>query len=80
MEDGFASLEIEGWRRFGRVEIAFDERLTILTGANGAGKTTLLNLLNRHFGWNLAFVSTPLRKQTILKYFTDYWRGEAPRV
>ena len=71
----FRSLRLGGWRQFRHVEIRFDDRLTILTGANGAGKTTILNMLNRHFGWNLAFVSTPRRKSELIAYFSDYWEG-----
>ena len=52
------SLQISEWRQFSNLEMNFDEKLTILTGANGAGKTTLLNILSNAFGWNPAFVSS----------------------
>ena len=55
----FRSLRIRSWRQFEDVSIAFHPRLSILTGANGAGKTTLLHLLNRHWGWNIPYVSAP---------------------
>lgn len=74
----FDSIQIEGWRQFREVEILFHPRLTVLTGANGAGKTTILNMLNRHFGWNLAFISTPRRKRDVVKYWSDYWQGTVP--
>ncbi len=76
MEIKFDRLSIEGWRQFEKIDISFHQKLTVLTGANGAGKTTLLNLLNRHFGWNLQFVSTPRKqKKGVLKYLTDIWEG-----
>ena len=55
----FKSLEVSTWRQFGRVEIDFHPRMTVITGANGAGKTTLLNILSQHFGWTQRFVGTP---------------------
>ena len=55
----FDSLAVADWRQFGRVEIDFHPRMTVITGANGAGKTTLLNILSQHFGWALRFVGTP---------------------
>jgi energy-coupling factor transporter ATP-binding protein EcfA2 len=48
-QNRFARLELSAWRQFRRVEIEFDERLTVLTGQNGSGKTTLLQVLGRHF-------------------------------
>ena len=54
----FQSLEVSRWRQFGRVDIDFHPRMTVITGANGAGKTTLLNILSRHFGWTQQFVGT----------------------
>ncbi|MCR9069974.1 MAG: AAA family ATPase [Rhodobacteraceae bacterium] len=71
----FRSIEIKDWRQFASVKVDFHDRLTILTGANGAGKTTILNLLNRHFGWNLALIGTPqLSKRGVLRYVSDLWR------
>ena len=55
----FRSLRIEGWRQFGRVDIALHPRLTVITGANGAGKSSLLRLLQRHFGAEQLFLATP---------------------
>ena len=74
----FRSIRLEGWRQFRDVQLSFHDRLTVLTGANGAGKTTILNLLNRHFGWNLSFISTPRRKRELVEHFSGYWRGETP--
>ncbi|MCA9070711.1 MAG: AAA family ATPase [Planctomycetaceae bacterium] len=70
----FKQISINNWRQFEHVDLAFHPKLTLLTGANGAGKTTILNLLNRHFGWNLQFVSTPKKsKKGLLKYASDFW-------
>lgn len=72
----FRRLELERWRQFKSIDIEFHPHLTVLTGANGAGKTTLLNLLNRHFGWSLQFVSTPVRtKRGLLRFFSGLWRA-----
>ena len=71
----FRSIEINDWRQFSSVDVAFHETLTVLTGANGAGKTTILNLLNRHFGWNLQLVGTPRSgKKGVIKFFSDLWK------
>ncbi|XDD45233.1 AAA family ATPase [Leptospira sp. WS39.C2] len=55
----FEKLEIKGWRQFEEVSIDLSSDLTVLTGKNGCGKTTILNVLGKHFGWNINFVSTP---------------------
>jgi len=70
----FKRLEIFNWRQFEKIDISFHDKLTVITGANGSGKTTILNLLNRHFGWMLNFVSTPKRDKAkgILKYSSDF--------
>ena len=71
----FKHLYLSNWRQFDNVDIAFHERLTILTGANGSGKTTMLNILNRHLGWNLQFVSTPKKtRKGVVRYLSDIWR------
>ena len=58
----FRSLRIEGWRQFGRVDIALHPQLTVLTGANGAGKSTLLRIFQSHFGIVRPFLATPMRQ------------------
>lgn len=70
----FKSLHLVNWRQFSQVEVAFHPRLTILTGANGSGKTTILHLLNRHWGWNLQYVSTPIwDRKGVRRYWAGFW-------
>ncbi len=69
----FDQIIIHGWRQFRYIDIKCHDQLTILTGANGAGKTTILNLLSRHFGWNLEFISTPRKEEALIQYFSDFW-------
>src|SRR5688572_13400392 len=70
----FTSLEIHNWRQFADVKVLFHPRLTVLTGANGAGKTTLLHILNRHWGWNIPYVSTPqITRKGLWKYWGGFW-------
>ena len=55
--DAFESILLKRWRQFESVELDLRPRLCVLTGPNGCGKTTILNVLGRHFGWNLRFLS-----------------------
>ncbi len=73
----FKNLEIKNWQQFENVNIDFNNRLTVLTGANGSGKTTLLNILSKHSGWNIHSLATPKKDKTtkIIKYFTRFWKG-----
>ena len=71
----FTNLLIHNWRQFANVEINFHPRLTVLTGANGAGKTTILHLLNRHWGWDIPYVSTPQYSRKKRKRVKRYWAG-----
>ena len=67
----FASLRIEGWRQFGRIDIELHPQLTVITGSNGAGKSTLLNIFSGHFGYQRPFLATPWRDESgEYKYFT----------
>ena len=76
----FSKLVLHHWRQFNRIEIDFHRRLTVLTGANGTGKTTLLHLLNRHWGWNLQYVSSPLSNgKELKKYWAGFWGEEEER-
>jgi hypothetical protein len=76
----FSKLVIHRWRQFNRIELDFHPRLTVLTGANGSGKTTLLHLLNRHWGWNLQYVSSPpTNGKEVSKYWAGFWgEGDDP--
>lgn len=72
--DTFKKVRLSGWRQFGSVDIEFDSDITVLTGPNGCGKTTILNVLARHFGWNINFISTPyIGKKTKRKLWSDIW-------
>lgn len=71
-------LTLERWQQFANVDINFNERLTILTGANGSGKTTILNILAKHNGWSIPSLATPKqeKKTGIWKYITRFFRGK----
>lgn len=72
----FERLSLSEWRQFRSVDIHFDPRLTILTGANGSGKTTILNLLARHYAWDSSLIGTPRRrKRGVLQYLSDTWKS-----
>jgi predicted ATPase len=55
----FKKIDLANWRQFKSVHIDFDKQVTVLTGQNSSGKTTLLNILGKHFGWDINFISTP---------------------
>ena len=75
MVNKFKQLKIQNWRQFDNVSVEFGERMTILTGANGSGKTTLLNLLSRHFGWSISFISTlSITRKGARKYYSGAGR------
>lgn len=63
----FSELELRNWRQFAEISLDLGKQVTILTGQNGCGKTTLLNILSRHFGWSLSFVSTPFISRRMAK-------------
>ena len=60
---GFRQIQINRWRQFSDLDIAFHPRLTVLTGANASGKSTILNLLAMHFNWSRVYSSTPMRRR-----------------
>lgn len=73
----FSRLKVNNWRQFRDIDLTFHDQLTILTGANGAGKTTLLQLLIKHWGWNLEYVSTPrFDKKGLRRYWQGFWYEE----
>ena len=73
----FKNLEINSWQQFERIDIDFNSRLTVLTGANGSGKTTLLNILAKHSGWTMNSFATPKQdiSTKVIKYITRWWKG-----
>lgn len=72
----FREIGLQEWRQFTDIHIKFDSQMTVLTGQNGTGKTTILNILSRHFGWNLSFISTPLpvSKKDARQLWSDFWK------
>jgi predicted ATPase len=70
--DSFKNIKLNGWRQFEHIDIDFDSNVCVLTGPNGCGKTTILNVLARHFGWNINFISTPyISKKRTKKIWSD---------
>ena len=67
----FSRITLDAWRQFAHVDLEFDSRLCVLTGPNGCGKTTILNVLGRHFGWNVNFVSTPYLTSKGQRFWSD---------
>lgn len=76
----FKNLDINSWQQFEKINIDFDNKLTILTGANGSGKTTLLNLLAKHSGWQINSYATPKQDPTtkFIKYIVGLFKDENP--
>jgi ABC-type uncharacterized transport system ATPase component len=70
----FAGLRLSGWRQFSSVEIRFDRRLTIITGANGAGKSTILNILIQHFGPHRPYLGVPVAIDGVRRFVTSVFR------
>jgi predicted ATPase len=71
----FATLILEQWRQFERVELDLRANLCVLTGPNGCGKTTVLNILGRHFGWNMNFLSASFLTKDQKRVYAD--QGDA---
>lgn len=62
----FKSLKINRvWRQFESIDLAFHDRLTVLTGVNGCGKTTILNYLATCFGHHHAISATLKRRDDL---------------
>lgn len=76
----FRKLILRNWRQFSSVDLDFHPRLTVLTGANGAGKTTILHLLNRHWGWDIPYVSSPRRTKRDTTYWAGFWQEDASKL
>jgi predicted ATPase len=79
--DIFRRIQLRRWRQFESVDIDLDSKATVLTGPNGCGKTTILNVLGRHFGWNLSFLTgstiSPKDKKLVV---TDTWPDPASEM
>ena len=74
--DTFKKIKLTGWRQFEDVEIDFSSNITVLTGPNGCGKTTILNVLARHFGWDINFISSPfISNKSQKKLWSDVRRS-----
>lgn len=52
-------MELVNFRKFGRLDIDFDERLTVLVGDNGSGKTAVLDAAAIALGTLLTRVTSP---------------------
>jgi energy-coupling factor transporter ATP-binding protein EcfA2 len=68
-------LTLSRWRQFNDVDIAFHDRLTILTGANGAGKSTILKILKCHFPYESdeQFLATPVQEKGGTRFSPGSW-------
>lgn len=74
----FKAIALREWQQFQHIDIDFEERVTVLTGANGSGKTTIINILSRHAGWTHTSLATPkLEKRTgVMRLFYRLFNGE----
>jgi predicted ATPase len=71
--ESFAFFELSKWRQFEDVSLDLSSNLCLLTGANGCGKTTILNVLGKHFGWNLQFLTAPFLSKEDKQIYGDAW-------
>lgn len=82
--ESFGALKLARWRQFEEVDLDLSSHLTVLTGPNGCGKTTVLNVLGRHFGWSLNFLTASfLSKKERKARYSDAWEAfedESPRT
>lgn len=71
--ESFKNLKLSRWRQFEEVDVDLSSNLCVLTGPNGCGKTTVLNVLGRHFGWNLNFLTASFLSEKEKKIYGDTW-------
>jgi hypothetical protein len=73
----FKRLTIDEWQQFQSIDVEFNHRLTVLTGANGSGKTTILNLLAHHYNWDVPSLATPkaYEKKGVIKFISRLFGG-----
>lgn len=74
----FNTLTIKKWNQFESIEISFDKRFTILTGANGSGKTTILKLLAQHCQFQAEFHLLPMESGSLFKLPLNGWTIVGP--
>lgn len=58
--DVYKKIIIKDWQQFQTVDLNFNRRVTILTGANGSGKSTILRMLAKALGWNFFLERIPV--------------------
>lgn len=74
--ESFSAIKLARWRQFEGVDLDLSSHLTVLTGPNGCGKTTVLNVLGRHFGWSLNFLTASfLSKKEKKARYSDAWEA-----
>jgi predicted ATPase len=74
--ESFKKLTLRRWRQFEDVELDLTSHLCVLTGPNGSGKTTVLNVLGKHFGWNLQFLTASfLSEKQRRRVYDDAWEA-----
>lgn len=73
----FKEIELNQWRQFDKININFEKRLTVITGANGSGKTTILGILAKHCSWEKTLLGVPKKDKEsgFIRFFSRFFRG-----
>jgi predicted ATPase len=76
----FDALRLSNWRQFEKVNIDFNDQVTILTGQNGSGKTSIVSLLaqNFRFQWPTKFVATPELNEAGQMFYSSATKSADP--